>query len=322
MKKNNKILTIAIPTYNRADTICKSLDDILANNIIDKVEILIIDNNSEDQTYDLIKNKYDNKFDIKTNKTNIGFAKNTIKLFEHCKTKYLLWLSDEDFLISKNLNFLITFLKTNEIAMLSTQYFLQNKNILYRGKKNNSRIKENEIWESCSHLPGLVFNVELSKDVVQNYTKLSNRYKNLGKYYPQFFLLVQLMSSNKKGCFYFNYDICYEKNPETMTHDADAQGNLYHSISLRWEMHKESISYLKYITTKYDNEISWKILSFQKKRILKMFQFSIETEDPELKKDYENAINKHVLNKIIFFFIKIFYKPHKVFRALYNAIKK
>ena len=187
MKKNRNILTIAIPTYNRANTICKCLDNILANNIIDKVDILIIDNNSEDQTYDLIKNKYDNKFDIKKNKTNIGFAKNTIKLFEHCKTKYLLWLSDEDFLISKNLNFLITFLKTNEIAMLSTQYFLQNKNILFRGKNNNSRIKENEIWESCSHLSGLVFNVELSKEEVQNYTELKNRYKTLGKYYPQFF---------------------------------------------------------------------------------------------------------------------------------------
>ena len=143
--KSDKILTLGIPTFNRSNILIKCLDNIIRLNILDKINILIIDNNSDDNTFNLITKKYNNKFDIYKNNENIGFSKNTIKLFEYCKTKYLLWMSDEDFLISANLDSLIATLKNNDIAFLSPQFFLNKK--LNRGKKKMINIKENELWE-------------------------------------------------------------------------------------------------------------------------------------------------------------------------------
>ena len=90
------ILTIGIPTYNRKEAILSCLDHLYEKKIHLKARILVIDNASEDQSYQIIHKKYSHVFDIYKNKYNIGFAGNTIELFKNCSTEYLLWLSDED----------------------------------------------------------------------------------------------------------------------------------------------------------------------------------------------------------------------------------
>ena len=63
--KNNPLLSIAIPTFNRGETLYKNVNRILENNSTD-FEIVISDNNSNDNTYDLISSINDNR--IKNNR--------------------------------------------------------------------------------------------------------------------------------------------------------------------------------------------------------------------------------------------------------------
>lgn len=318
MSKKNKLLTIAIPTYNRFNTIIKCLENIDKNQIFEKVDILISDNNSEDNTFDKLKKKYNNKFYIYKNNSNIGFANNTIKLFELCTTKYLLWISDEEDLNFKNLDRLIDTLEKNDLIFLCTQYFKNNN--LFRGKSKISIIKENEIWESASHLPGIIFNKYLCNDLIKNISELSKSYVILFKYYPQIFFLIHLMAIDNKKCMYLNFDICYEKNFVEETHDLDLLGNHYSGVSVRWQLHKELVAYLKFLIKNNDNVVLKKILTHQKKRILKTLRLAIEQENNELKKDFDASLYRHFFSIFIRFFYKIILKPKSVFKAIYKLI--
>ena len=56
VEKNEKILTIAIPTYNGSKTVGRLLDSIYGQlNNSDCVEVLVSDNASTDKTADLVK---------------------------------------------------------------------------------------------------------------------------------------------------------------------------------------------------------------------------------------------------------------------------
>ena len=81
MIQKNKILTIGIPTFNRSAVLIKNIDYILSLDILDKIELLVIDNNSHDDTFNILCSKYKNKFNFIKNESNVGFSKNTIKLF-------------------------------------------------------------------------------------------------------------------------------------------------------------------------------------------------------------------------------------------------
>lgn len=91
------LLTIAIPTYNRSD----SLEQIICQLSKEKNQsfrILISDDNSSDNTTVMVK-KYQkimsNLFYAK-NKTNLGFSGNIIRIYELVKTQYLWFLSDDE----------------------------------------------------------------------------------------------------------------------------------------------------------------------------------------------------------------------------------
>lgn len=93
----HKDLTIAICTYNRAKFLDLGLNALLQQTIPSKkFEILIIDNNSSDNSFDVFKS-YENQFDsikyIKELKQGISYARNSA--LKACNTKWLLFLDDD-----------------------------------------------------------------------------------------------------------------------------------------------------------------------------------------------------------------------------------
>ena len=81
---DKKLLTIAIPTYNRcsvlAETVGNFISQITENNLSGLVEIIISDNCSEDDTYNYLK-KINDLYDfviINRNDSNIGFGGNPL----------------------------------------------------------------------------------------------------------------------------------------------------------------------------------------------------------------------------------------------------
>ena len=105
------ILSIAIPTFNGAKTICALLDRLLPQ-ITDDVELIISDNASTDDTENIIKS-YNNSGIISyhRNDRNIGPDANFFQCMQFARGHFILLLSDDDILIENKLIHIVEFLK-------------------------------------------------------------------------------------------------------------------------------------------------------------------------------------------------------------------
>ena len=102
-RKENPILSIGIPTYNRSLYLRKCLKFVFdAVDMDDLVEIYVSSNGSEDCT-DAIMNDYSGYPNLRyhKHKMNIGVQKNFNSVWENTKGKYVWLLGDDDY-ISKN----------------------------------------------------------------------------------------------------------------------------------------------------------------------------------------------------------------------------
>ena len=111
----SKLLTIAVPTYNGAKTI-RNMLDILLPQVDNRVEIIICDNASTDDTGDIIE-EYVQKYPFIQNirnEKNIGPDSNFLLCMTMAKGKYTLLLSDDDILVENSLKDILDFLEENE----------------------------------------------------------------------------------------------------------------------------------------------------------------------------------------------------------------
>jgi glycosyltransferase involved in cell wall biosynthesis len=130
----NKLLTIAIPTYNRADLLDKQLAW-LANAIKgfeSDCEILVSDNCSTDNTQDVIRSwqqKLNNiTFKANTNSENLGVMKNIMYCLKSATTKYVWTIGDDDPIQDRAISYVISKLKKHEdLSLLFLNFSGQNK---------------------------------------------------------------------------------------------------------------------------------------------------------------------------------------------------
>lgn len=92
-------LTIAIPTYNRFETLCANITRLIPQ-LNPAVCVLVIDNASTDATCDLqtwIQRNYaDAKIRVVRNVANVGAGANVTRLFELAETPWVWTLMDDD----------------------------------------------------------------------------------------------------------------------------------------------------------------------------------------------------------------------------------
>jgi hypothetical protein len=90
------LVTIAIPTYNRADNLLReTLDSAVAQNY-ENLEILISDNASTDHTEDVVKSYTDQRIRYIKHENNLGQLGNSNFLVHEAKGEYFLMLHDDD----------------------------------------------------------------------------------------------------------------------------------------------------------------------------------------------------------------------------------
>ncbi|MBT8558155.1 glycosyltransferase family 2 protein [Polynucleobacter paneuropaeus] len=133
-------LTIGIPTYNRANLLFNLLENIsqqIRGAVNFEVEILVSDNASTDNTFDIIKSFKDSNPDIKiklhSNNCNIGYDENVNMLFQLATGDYVMTLSDDDGLESNAINTIKNILDKNygvKIVYIANNFYdcnLKNK---------------------------------------------------------------------------------------------------------------------------------------------------------------------------------------------------
>ena len=111
----DKILTIAIPTYNRENLLKRAIESIIPQ-MNEKVELLISDNASTDGTEQLVK-KYEGINYIR-NVSNIGPDANFLQCYTQSSGKYILLLGSDDILLPDAIDSMLYALKDKEYSLV------------------------------------------------------------------------------------------------------------------------------------------------------------------------------------------------------------
>jgi len=111
-----RLLTIGIPTYNRAHRIGQTLDSVLKQlpqELVGQVDILVSDNASTDETAALIQSyqaKHAVRISYSRNKKNLGYDHNVDMLFKKAEGQYVWTLADDDVLKESAIKRVLTLL--------------------------------------------------------------------------------------------------------------------------------------------------------------------------------------------------------------------
>lgn len=91
----NPKISVCIPTFNRADLIEQTLQSVV-NQTVKPYEVIIIDNASTDNTYEIVEKYFKYGFKYIRNKKNIGMAGNLNKCIKYASADYFTFLPSDD----------------------------------------------------------------------------------------------------------------------------------------------------------------------------------------------------------------------------------
>lgn len=117
------LLTIAIPTFNRAlylDQTLRQLQKEISGCSIQSVEVLVSDNASPDETARVVSNaiRYGLGISYIKNPENIGSDANIAQCFNEANGKYVLILGDDDLFVDGSLSWLMDKLASREYGLV------------------------------------------------------------------------------------------------------------------------------------------------------------------------------------------------------------
>jgi len=174
------LLSICIPTYNRADCLRKCLSGLLSQingELKDIVEIIVSDNASTDNTRDVVNNykSYQN-FSYYRNQNNLGMDGNFYACYRYASGKFIWIFSDDDFLLPNALGLIVRLLQNNQdlgVCYLNSEWAddIDSVDIMPVTKLNekfsfSSKEFINEINYWITFLTGNIINKDLIKDKI------------------------------------------------------------------------------------------------------------------------------------------------------------
>jgi len=176
--KSKISVTVAIPVYNGAKFLESAVKSVIEQDF-PVSEIIIVDDNSTDNTYEIInkiKNELKNhKINYYKNIENIGYSKNWNRCFELCKTRYLVILHQDDelkkYCISKQLNLFDQYETIALVGGLEDFIDSESKIIKMQAKQETRIFEKGKIYEfvtqTGSYIPcsSVMFNMEKIRKV-------------------------------------------------------------------------------------------------------------------------------------------------------------
>ncbi|MBI2858233.1 MAG: glycosyltransferase family 2 protein [Chloroflexi bacterium] len=157
MLEGAPLLSIGIPTFNRADFLTRCLESITAQ--IDKemaeiVEVIISNNASTDDTEDVAlafcqRHGYVSYF---RNATNLGAEKNVFAAAEKAKGEYLWIFGDDDLMLDGALKRILPILKEGKFPFIMTNKMVKNRDLSETIIENQNQGYDDTVFSSISDL--------------------------------------------------------------------------------------------------------------------------------------------------------------------------
>lgn len=159
------LLSICIPTWNRAPFLKESLSRLLKEyETVDKddVEIFVSDNCSDDDTKEVVLDYIKCGFLISYNRNqeNKGAAENFLICMRQAKGKYILLLGDDDFLCENSLSYILNLIRNKDYGLIHICKYPRERKEYWVYDNAESFLKKVSYW--ITFMSGNIFR----KDIV------------------------------------------------------------------------------------------------------------------------------------------------------------
>ncbi len=299
LDRNTPILTIGIPTFNRSESVCARLKELIALEISDQIEILVIDNHSSDGTTEnlneiTIPSHLISNIQIISNESNLGFVGNFFTLFDHCRSEYLLVCSDEDQVLETGLKHLLDLLVEKSPDFVSPQAEINGK--LFRGRKKTLKLDYLQHQGASFYLSGLCFKTKSAKKFLTLLPNLVNQ-NALVDVYPQTALAGCLVA---EGSGFWLGAMVTRQLDELPSHIAQSDGSVYHHLNGRYQQIKGSLFLADLMITNghLTRESLDSIVDYKKmlhRQVFRRLRTAINDESPEIARNFDKGARRYYL---------------------------
>lgn len=314
---NQKLLSIAIPTWNRAKTLEQALLRILpqAKLCSDALQLVISDNASTDHTSEVVRDfivQYPEiEIDYFVQETNTGFFGNFCKVKELSTAKFVWMLSDDDFIDEKLIGRIINILiEQNDLGILflhnwtikdTLKYYIEKKSV------ENIFIKEN-------YRLTLISSVIFINDK-KNEQFLADRFKNSN--FIGFMFLVDALKDKKEGMVLFGNSI-------NVGMDVPKGYNWFQAFIIDINVvlqYMSDVGYSKNIIVAIRNNILKKLIIFRYSLLKAYSKLDGGLETWDLQRINKLIFNYYIKDIETFFVFLPSYLMPGVFLRIYYALK-
>jgi len=224
------LLTVGIPTYNRADAVVERVRELLRFSDELGIRVLVIDNASTDGTSEKLRAEFaGTSVDIRRNDVNLGYSGNLLKLIEVAETEYLTVVSDEDLVERAGLVALIDVLREQHPRLVSPRAQV-GENDCYRGQRTTRPIGAEEFERASFYVSGVTFEVARARRDANTVSALIPE-NAVATYYPQVLLTALAILD---GSALFLDALVSRQVVQLQTHISDPGRGAYWFVPGRW----------------------------------------------------------------------------------------
>lgn len=177
-----KLVSVVIPTYNRAEMLCECVDSILKSTYTN-LEVIVVDNNSTDQTSDIVKEKYveDQRVKVVALKENLMAAGGRNEGIKVSSGDYILFVDNDNIVCEDMIELLVNEMEKDAklgltgpislnkysgdtiwLASGDYHFFSSRPKTLYAGKKVDE-VKLEKTYDTC-YSPNIMM---VSRDAIE-----------------------------------------------------------------------------------------------------------------------------------------------------------
>jgi O-antigen biosynthesis alpha-1,3-abequosyltransferase len=208
------LFSISIPTYNRASYLKRCLESLYVLNNADKlpIEVSVYNNNSTDNTEDVVMDYINRGYNIRYSKNPelINGNLNIYQCYQKARGKYIVCLGDDDAFVEGSLQKIVDFLSANEIGV----FYMPGEDIknIMQQKTLPEQLSIKELPTGFDYIHAIHYCVTfISSNIIRN--PQINEYALIDQDYLNFYQVPPILKQAFSG--YKNY-IC-----ETITLNAE-----------------------------------------------------------------------------------------------------
>lgn len=212
-------ISIIVPVYNMSKYLSRCLDSLI-NQTLDEIEILVIDDCSTDNSYEIIKAYYErnDKIRLFKNKKNEGAGYIRNWGIKKSIGKYILFVDSDDWIELKACEILYSFAETNQLEILVGKYLIVNSKLenLTDGSITDEEIKVKtgvEFLKEEDFFTAVWDKLWLREFILEN--DLKNEEKKYSQDIPM--VLEGLVKAKKVATIDFQFYFYYRNNIESTT---------------------------------------------------------------------------------------------------------